>query len=76
MEAAYRATNGLNSIGAVLVVELMNGRAAWNHEAFFRYVIERYWPYESQFPVANRGLDTTNGIPRFTYEMWSTYKLP
>lgn len=73
LEDGYRMMNSASNLGLVLVVSLMSGRSEWNHEAMFRYIIERYLPYESQFPNANRGLDSKNGIPRFTYEMWNAY---
>jgi hypothetical protein len=67
----YRFNNGSGNTGTVLAVTLMGGRAEWNHEAFFRYTIERYWPIESVSTV--RGINSANGIPRFTHEMWNAY---
>lgn len=67
----YRFINGQANVGLVLTVTLMGGRAEWNHEALFRYIIERYWPRESS--GSSRGIGSTNGIPRFTFEMWSAY---
>lgn len=67
----YRFINGQANVGLVLTVTLMGGRAEWNHEALFRYIIERYWPVEST--GSKRGIGSVNGIPRFTYEMWNAY---
>jgi hypothetical protein len=67
----YRFINGQANVGVVLTLTLMGGRAEWNHEALFRYIIERYWPVEST--GSKRGIGSVNGIPRFTYEMWNAY---
>jgi len=67
----YRFINGQANVGLVLTVTLMGGRAEWNHEALFRYIIERYWPRESA--GSRRGIGSVNGIPRFTHEMWTAY---
>lgn len=67
----YRFINGQANVGLVLTLTLMGGRAEWNHEALFRYIIERYWPVEST--GSKRGIGSVNGIPRFTYEMWNAY---
>lgn len=67
----YRHINGQSNVGLVLVVTLMGDRDLWNSEALFRYTIERYWTRETKNP--SNGLNSTNGIPRFTYEMWNKY---
>lgn len=72
-ESGNRFMNGQANVGVVLAVTLMSGRDEWNHEAMFQYIIHRYWPAESNTQVANRGINSTNGIPRFTYEMWNAY---
>lgn len=41
---AYRMINGSPNCGVACCVLLMNGRQQWNHEPFFRYIIERYYP--------------------------------
>lgn len=69
--SGYRFINGQANLGVVLAVTLMGGRAEWNHEAMFRYIIERYWPTESS--GSKRGLGSTNGIPAFTHQMWTSY---
>jgi hypothetical protein len=67
----YRFINGQANVGLVLAVTLMGGRAEWNHEELFRYIIERYWPIESA--GSKRATGSTNGIPTFTHQMWTTY---
>jgi hypothetical protein len=67
----YRFINGQANVGLVLTVTLMGGRAEWNHEALFRYIIERYWPLESS--GSRRGIGSTNGIPTLTHQMWNAY---
>lgn len=55
----YRFVNGPANCGTVATILLMGGRGDVKNEAFFRYVIERYYPR-----------DTPSG---FTRDMWDTY---
>lgn len=66
---SYRSVNGGPNVGTALAAELMGLRAAWNDEAFFVYIEERYWPTEQ----ANRANDTVS-INLFPAAMWDAYK--
>ncbi|MBC2605580.1 putative Ig domain-containing protein [Pelagicoccus albus] len=66
--APYRNVNGSPNIGTYLAVEFMGLRELWNHEPFFEYLENRYWPREE----ANRA-NGLNYIYKFYGELWDTY---
>ncbi len=64
----YRTVTGGPNTGTMLAAHLMGARPIWNHEVFFDYIEERYWPREQ----GGRS-DNLNKIYRFPAEMWDAY---
>lgn len=70
----YRFINGGPNCGAVLCVTLMDGRAAYGHEAYFRYHIERYYPDQKS---ASSGVGSTysDNIQLIVRDLWDSHIL-
>ena len=71
-DVGYRFINGAPNCGAIATVLLMGKRAQLEHEAYVRYISERYYPKmrgSAAGVLPNYGDDVT----LFTRDMWDTY---
>ncbi|MES2660448.1 MAG: hypothetical protein V4689_17620 [Verrucomicrobiota bacterium] len=71
-DPGYRYINGAPNCGVIATIALMGGRAEMNHEAFYRYITERYYPLKkggAAHTLPSYGDDVT----LFTRDMWDTY---
>ncbi len=72
--SGYRFINGAGGAGTVATILLMGGRAQVNHEAYFRYFIERYYPKYRPAPNLNGPYSGDgNGIEFFVRDMWDNH---
>jgi hypothetical protein len=70
--SGYRYVNGGSNCGTVATILLMGGRAEVNHEAFFTYHIDLYYP--RQRPTGNAAYSSnSNGIQPFVRDMWDVH---
>lgn len=70
--SGYRFINGSANSATVATILLMGGRGDVKQEAFFRYVIERFYPMQKpgdNWPYILWG----NSVQPFTRDMWDTY---
>ena len=64
--------NGAPNCAVIATIALMGGRAEINHEAYFRYITERYYPLKKA--TASGILPSySDQITLFTRDMWETY---
>ncbi len=71
-DPGYRYINGAPNCAVIATIALMGGRAELNHEAYYRYVTERYYPLKKSSAsgvLPNYGDD----IALFTRDMWDVY---
>lgn len=71
-DSGYRFINGAPNCAVIATIALMGGRAELNHEAFYRYITERYYPLKKS--SASDVLPNYNdNIMLFTRDMWDVY---
>ena len=71
-DPGYRYVNGAPNCAVIATIALMGGRAEINHEAYFRYITERYYPLKKS--TASGILPSySDQITLFTRDMWETY---
>ena len=68
----YRVINGGPNCGTVATILLMGGRAAVNHEPFFTYYVDRYYPRYR--PGQNAPFSgNSNEVQPFVRDMWDVH---
>lgn len=71
-DPGYRFINGAPNCAVIATIALMGGRAEMNHEAYYRYITERYYPMKKS--SAADVIPTYNdNISLFTRDMWEVY---
>lgn len=71
-DPGYRYVNGAPNCAVIATIALMGGRAEINHEAYYRYITERYYPLKkggAAHTIPSYGDD----ISLFTRSMWDAY---
>lgn len=71
-DPGYRHINGAPNSAAILTIALMGGRAELNHEAYFRYITERYYPLKKH-SAADVLPNYNDNISLFARDMWERY---
>lgn len=71
----YRFINGGPNTGEVLCVSLMGGRVDYGNEAYFQYIIDRYYPRQKMYGGGAVPAYSDN-IQNIVVDLWDRYLFP